>query len=88
MSVQRVNTINSIETVCPIVVNSSDAIFTYQMASSVALNRNVNGRPECYPNDYAYLQIKSSQNVYKCCENNALKMNMNNGVNAGMNMYR
>lgn len=88
MSVQRVNTINAIETVCPIVINSSDAIFTYQMASSVALNSNVNGRPECYPNDYAYLQIQSSQNVYKCCENNALKMNMNNGVNIGMNMYR
>ena len=88
MSVQRVNTTYAIETVCPIVINSSDAIFTYQMASSVSLNKNVNGRPECYPNDYAYLQMYASQNVKKCCENNALKMNNNMGVNTSMNMYR
>lgn len=88
MSVQRVNATYAIETVCPIVINSSEAIFTYQMASSVALNRNVNGRPECYPNDYAYLQLQTSQNAYKCCDNNALKMNMSNGVTSGMNVYR
>lgn len=87
MSVQRVNITNAIETTCPIVVNSSEAIFTYQMASSVALNKNVNGKPECFPNDYAYLQIQSSQMVNKCCDNNALKMNLKTGVNT-MNMYR
>lgn len=88
MSVQRVNATYAIETVCPIVINSSEAIFTYQMASSVALNKNVNGRQQCNPTDYDYLQIYSSQNARKCCENNALKMNMNNGVGMGMNMYR
>lgn len=88
MSVQRINATYAIETVCPIVINSSEAIFTYQMASSVALNKNVNGRGECYPNDYALLQLQASQNAYKCCENNAIKMNMNTGVNAGVNMYR
>ena len=88
MSVERVNRTYAIETVCPIVINSSEAIFSYQMASTVALNKNVNGRQECYPNDYAYLQIYASQNVKKCCDNNALKMNTSNGVNAGMNMYR
>ena len=88
MSVQRVNATYAIETVCPIVINSAEAIFTYKMASAIALNRNVNGRGECYPNDYAILQLQTSQNAYKCCDNNALKMNMNNGVNNGMNMYR
>lgn len=88
MSVQKVNTTYAIETVCPIVINSSEAIFTYKMASTVALNQNVNGRPECYPNDYAYLQIYSSQNAKKCCGNNSLKMNTSNGVNMGINMYR
>lgn len=88
MSVQRVNATYAIETICPIVINSSEAIFTYQMASSVALNKNVNGRSECFPNDYSLLQLQSSQNAYRCCENNAIKMNMNNGVNMGMNMYR
>jgi hypothetical protein len=92
MSVQRVNVTNAIETVCPIVINSTEAIFSYQMASTVALNQNVNGRPECYPNDYAYLQIIPSQYAKKCCENNALKMNNgmgnNMGVNMGINMYR
>ena len=89
MSVQRVNVTNAIETVCPIVINASEAIFSYQMASTVALNKNVNGKPECYPNDYAFLQLQSSQNVPKCCDNNALKkMNNNIGVNTGMNMYR
>lgn len=88
MSVQRINTTNAIETVCPIVINSSEAIFSYQMASTVALNKNVNGRAECYPNDYAYLQIYSYQNAKKCCENNALKMNSNMNMNNGLYMYR
>lgn len=88
MSVQRVNATYAIETVCPIVINSTEAIFSYQMASTVALNQNVNGRPECYPNDYAYLQLYSSQNAKKCCENNALKMNNGMGINMGVNMYR
>jgi hypothetical protein len=88
MSVQQVNTTYAIETVCPIVINSTEAIFTYQMASSVSLNKNVNGRTECFPTDYAISQLQSSQNAYKCCDNNALKINLNNGVNAGVNMYR
>ena len=88
MSVQRENATYAIETVCPIVINSSEAIFSYKMASTVALNQNVNGRPECYPNDYAYLQLRTSQSAHKCCENNALKMNTSNGVNVGLNMYR
>jgi len=84
MSVQRVVSSNTIETTCPIVVNSSEAIFSYQMASSVLVDKNVNGRPECYPNDYAYLQVYSAQNAKKCCENNAYKMNVSNGLS----MYR
>lgn len=84
MSVQKVDTTYAIETICPIVVNSSEAIFSYQMASTVSINKNVNGRPECLPDGYAYLQVYSAQNVKKCCENNALKMN----VNSGLNMYR
>lgn len=88
MSVQRENVNYSIETNCPIVINSTEAIFSYKMASTVALNKNVNGRPECYPNDYALLQVQTSQSVPKCCDNNALKMNTNNGVNFGVNMYR
>lgn len=88
MSVQRVNATYAIETVCPIVINSTEAIFSYQMASNVIVKQNVNGRPECYPNDYAYLQVYSAQNAKKCCENNALKMNYSIGVNTGVNMYR
>lgn len=88
MSVQRVNVNYAIETVCPIVINSSEAIFTYQMASTVALNKNVNGKSECFPTNYDYLQIYSTQNAKKCCENNGLKMNTNNGVYVGMNLYR
>ena len=88
MSVQKVNATYAIETVCPIVINAAEAIISYKMASNVALNRNVNGKGECYPNDYALLQLQSSQNAYKCCDNNALKMNNNIGVNTGMNMYR
>jgi hypothetical protein len=87
MSVQRENVNYGIETACPIVINASEAIFSYQMASTVALNKNVNGKPECFPNDYAYLQIYASQSVKKCCDNNALKMNTSNGI-SGMNMYR
>lgn len=88
MSVQRVTANFAIETVCPIVINATETIFAYQMASTVALNKNVNGRSECYPNDYALLQLQSSQNAYKCCNNNALKMNNMNMSSSGMNMYR
>ncbi len=78
MSVQKVNTNYAIETVCPIVINSSEAIFSYQTASTVAISHNVNGRsPACFPNDYAYLQVYTAQAAKKCCGNNAVKKNPN-----------
>jgi len=85
MSVQKVNATYAIETICPIVINTTEAIFTYQMASTVSLNKDVNGRTNCFPTDFSLLQLQSSQNAYTCCENNALKSYMNKG---STNLYR
>ena len=74
MSVQKVIPNFSIETVCPLIVTPEESIFAYQTASFVSNNRNVNGRSgECFPTDYAYLQVYASNQATKCCSNNALQ---------------
>lgn len=78
MSVQVALPEFSIVTTCPLVITPAETILTYQTASAVAVNRNVNGRAsECFPNDYAYLQNKPIQKPSTCCSNNALKSKKN-----------
>lgn len=86
MSVQKVYPDFSVVTTCPLIITPAETILTYQTASGVALNQNVNGRSsECFPNDYAYLQNKPIQKPSSCCSNNALK-SYNKNV-AGMMNY-
>ena len=81
MSVQKVIQNLSIATVCPLIVTPEDSIFSYQTASFVSNNRNVNGRSsECFPNDYAYLQVYTVNQVPKCCSNNALGKSANTNM--------
>ena len=83
MSVQQVPQSYAIETTCPIVINSIESIFSYQTASTVAVNKNVNSRSaSCYPNDYAYLQVYTAETATKCCSNNALQKNINTNTNS------
>ena len=79
MSVQKVIPNFSIATTCPLIITPNESIFSYQTASIVAINNNVNGRSsECFPNEYAYLQVWSANQVSKCCTNNALQSNKSN----------
>lgn len=94
MSVQKVSPDFSIITSCPLVITPNDTILTYQTASVVATKKNVNGgSSDCFPNDYAYLQVWSNTQVAKCCSNNALHpSNVNNPANNSLyanlgNMY-
>jgi hypothetical protein len=76
MSVQKVSPNFSIVTACPLIITPAENILTYQTSSSVSINKNVNGRSsECFPNDYAYLQVYTASQAHKCCSNNALKSN-------------
>ena len=55
-------------TICPLVINNTDAILTFQTASTVATNKNVNSKfSSCNPTDYDYLDVYSSAQVHKCC---------------------
>jgi len=75
MSVQKVSPDFSVVTACPLIITPAETVLTYQTASTVALNRDVNGRgSECFPNDYAYLQNRPVQKPSSCCSNNALKV--------------
>lgn len=76
MSVQSPIKNHAIETSCPIVINSSEAIFSYKMASTVVVNKDVNAIPECFPNEHSYLQSNST-NINSCCGNILPKTNMN-----------
>lgn len=79
MSVQKVLPDFSVVTACPLIITPAETVLTYQTASSVAINQNVNGRTsECFPNDYAYSQNKPVQKPSPCCSNNALKLRTNN----------
>ena len=70
MSVQRTQMNVSIDTICPIVVNTADAILTFQTASAVATDKNVNAKfTSCNPTDYALLQVWDYNQVNKCCTN-------------------
>jgi len=73
MSVQKIQMDTSITTMCPLVVNNTDAILTFQTASNVATNKNVNAKfASCNPTDYDYLVVYTSAQVNKCCTNNAV----------------
>ena len=86
MSVQKVSPDFSVVSTCPLIITPAETVLTYQTASAVAVNKNVNGRSsECFPNDYAYLQNKPFQKPSTCCSNNALKSNNKNV--AGMMNY-
>lgn len=85
MSVQKVLPDFSVVTACPLIITPAETVLTYQTASSVALNQNVNARSgECFPTDYAYLQIRPPQQPPQCCSNNALK-SYNKNVAGSMN---
>ena len=74
MSVQKVIPDFSIVTQCPLLISPLETILTYQTSSTVALNQNVNGRSsDCFPNNYAFLQVQTAYQVPKCCSNNALQ---------------
>jgi hypothetical protein len=74
MSVQRVEMNVGIDTICPIVVNSADAILTFKTASGVATLSNVNSQfSSCHPDDYAYLQVFTAEQANKCCSYNVSK---------------
>lgn len=83
MSVQKVLPDFSVVTSCPLIITPIETVLTYQTASTISLNHDVNGRSsQCFPNDYAYLQNKPIQKPSSCCSNNALgtKINNSNGV--------
>ncbi len=74
MSVQKEIANFSVSTTCPLIVTPEDSILSYQTATFVSNNRNVNGRSsECFPTDYAYLQVYTTNQAPKCCSNNALQ---------------
>lgn len=74
MSVQKVLPDFSVVTSCPLIITPAETILTYKTAYGVASNKNVNGYAgECFPNDYAYLQVRPPQQPFQCCSNNALK---------------
>jgi len=86
MSVQKVLPDFSVVTSCPLFITPAETVLTYQIASSVAINQNVNGRSsECFPNDYAFLQNKPVQKPHQCCSNNALKLQSTNVSGMGYN---
>ena len=88
MSVQKVFPDFSMVTSCPVIVSPVDTVLTYQTASTVAVNRNVNGRgSECFPNDYAYLQNRPVQKPNSCCSNNALRTQIQSKNIVGMMNY-
>jgi hypothetical protein len=83
MSVQKVFPDFSIVTKCPLLITPAETVLTYQTASAVSVNRDVNGRSsQCFPNDYAYLQNKPIQKPPSCCSNNALTQNNQTNVNS------
>lgn len=89
MSVQKVLPNFSIATTCPLILTPADSILSYQTATIVSVNSNVNGRSsECFPNDYAYLQVYTANQAPKCCSNNALKSSQQNVMAMNMNMVR
>jgi hypothetical protein len=74
MSIQKILPDFSIITSCPLIITPIETVLTYQTSSAIAVNHNVNGRSSnCYPNEYAYLEIKPIQKPVQCCTNNALK---------------
>lgn len=87
MSVQVSQNDTSINTICPLVVNNTDAILTFKTASLVATNKNVNSKfSTCNPTDYDYLVVYTSAQVNKCCTNNAVQRRVVNvsGVPTGI----
>jgi len=88
MSVQKIIPNFSIVTKCPIVINPSDSIFTYQTASTVFTTKNVSGNSSiCFPDNYAYLQVYTAKQAKFCCDNNALK-NSNTSYSNNMMKYK
>lgn len=86
MSVQKVAPSFSVVTSCPLFITPAETVLTYQTASAVSTNHNVNGRgAECFPNDYTYVLNGNVQKPSPCCSNNALT-SYNKNV-AGMMNY-
>lgn len=75
MSVQKVSSDFSVVSPCPLIITPIDTFITYQTASIVATNVNVNGRAsDCFTSDYAYILNGPIQKPSSCCSNNALKV--------------
>ncbi len=84
MSVQKVQSDFSINTICPLVVNNTLAILSYQTASTVSLEQNVNSQfSSCHPDDYAYLQVWTAQQANQCCTTNLGIQHKSTNVMAG-----
>ena len=70
MSVQRANYNNDFISMCPIVLNSREAILTFKTASIVLVPHNVNSSfASCHPTDNS-LQYVYNGKVNTCCESN------------------
>lgn len=84
MSVQKVQSDFSIDTICPLVVNNTLAILSFQTASSVTSDYDVNSQfSSCHPDDYAYLQVWTADQVNQCCSTNLGIQNKSYNVLAG-----
>ena len=70
MSVQKAQMTTVINNICPLVVNTTESILTFQTASSVLSNSDVNAQfSSCNPTDYTYLQVRNSDQINVCCSN-------------------
>lgn len=84
MSVQKAQSNFSINTICPLVVNNTLAILSYQTASTVSLEQDVNSQfSSCHPDDYAYLQVWTAEQAHKCCTTNLGIQHKSNSVMFG-----
>ena len=84
MSVQKIQSDFSISTICPLVVNNTLAILSFQTASAVASEHNVNSQfSSCHPDDYAYLQVWTAEQANQCCTTDLGIQNKSHNVLGG-----
>jgi hypothetical protein len=66
--VQQVTPNFTIDTICPIVINSKDAILTYQTALSVNTPSKVNaGFSGCFPTAESIAYVFTESQINRCC---------------------
>jgi hypothetical protein len=73
----------SINTICPIVINPSQNILTYQSASVVSTPSQVNASfSGCNPTPEDISFVLAENQITKCCNDQANVNNINAAVNA------